>query len=89
MKELIEQCKCSVGLEANRHRDYYQSIESYINEINSRVSEPEIDEEMKKEMIEKDTIIELIIYPDTPIGSYRIYGTDYDYIIKQAKDCIK
>ena len=83
MQELIKNCKCSISLEINKHKDYYQTTKQAIDEINL-IKENTIDIEMEKRMIEDDTIIILQYYPETPIGFRVIYGTSYKEVMDKA-----
>lgn len=87
LKELMSRCKCGVFLYVNEHRDYYQSAEKSLEEIMGYECPPEIDPEVRKVMIETDTIIKIQFYPDTPIGSYDIYHHDLDAALDEALDC--
>ena len=88
--ELINLCKCSVTLEVNDHRDYYQTILEYIDDNCSNKSIwNETPEEVKKIMIETDTLIELQFYPNTPIGFYRVYHYDVNQAISEALNILK
>lgn len=93
MKELIEKCKCGIYLTINKHRDVYETVEDAVNEINEWDKEanghhanyePEIDDELKKKMIEKNCLYELQFYPDTPIGFYKVYGTNLNEVVEKA-----
>jgi len=84
LDELISKCKCGVYLSINEHRDSYHTIEQAIREINSINSEIEINDELARRMIKENTIISLQFYPDTPIGSYTIYGTSVNEVLKEA-----
>ena len=90
LKKLMALCKCSVSLEVNKHRDYYETAEQNIKEMYStRECPPEIADDVKKKMIETDTIIELQFYPRTPIGFYVMWHYDLDMILDDALGCIK
>lgn len=94
MEEIIAQCKAGVYLTVNKFKDYYDSIEDAIKEINERgvkekATEPEIPEEMAKRMIEKNCLYELQFYPHTPIGSYTVYGTSMNEVVSQALEILK
>lgn len=86
MEQLIKRCKCGIYLDINIHKDLYQKTEEAIKKINE--NENEIDEDMAKRMIKEDMIISLQFYPNTPVGFYKIYGTSYDEVIKQALEVI-
>ena len=61
-------------------------IEQFVNELkeNRIIDEDDISKDVLQKMIEKDTIIELTFYPDTPVGSYIIYGYDLDLVLDEA-----
>tara|TARA_R110000782_G_scaffold82986_1_gene163007 strand:+ start:56 stop:319 length:264 start_codon:yes stop_codon:yes gene_type:complete len=80
LQELIKKTKCSVTITVNNHRDYYETIEKYIN-IEKR---KDISNDIWQKMIESDTCIELQVYPDTPIGFYVIYHYDIENAIDIA-----
>jgi Holliday junction resolvase RusA-like endonuclease len=89
MKEILSKCKCGVFFTANEHRDYYESAEEWL--VNQMPDQPDIDEigkDVWDKMIETDTVYSLQFYPDTPIGSYKIYHYDYDELLKKAKDIL-
>lgn len=83
LEKLIKKCKCGVYLSVNEHRDVYQSVEERINEINSE--EIEIDDELRKVLIEADCIYELQFYPDTPVGFYVVYGESLEKVLRKAE----
>jgi len=33
LKELIKKCACSVTLEVNNHKNYYQTVEEYVSDL--------------------------------------------------------
>ena len=97
MEDIIKKCKCGVFLTINEHRDYYQSTTERIKEINERDFsanghhkdyEPEIEENLAERMIKEDCIYELQFYPDTPIGSYCVYGTSLEEVVTKAKEIL-
>ncbi len=85
----MDGCKCGVFLQVNEHRDYYQTAEESLFEKSGYESPPEIDEEVKKVMIDTNTIIHLQFYPNTPVGSYSIYHHDLDAALDEALGCLK
>lgn len=84
LKKLIEQTKCSITLEINNHRDYYMSVEEYMNDLPNSGYKVDINEEVYNKMVAIDTIIELQVYPRTPVSSYKIYGYDLDMVLNEA-----
>ncbi len=87
-KELLAKCKCGVGLAVNEHRDYYKSVEDQLEEWKRWECPPEYTDEVRDAMIKSDTIVDIIFYPDTPIGNYRIIHHDLDQALDEALACI-
>ena len=90
LKELLSNCEASVSITVNQHRDYYQSVEEHIEE-QALIDEELIDEigkEVYEEMKKTNTIVEIQAYPDTPIGSYRLFHYDIDKAIDIMLSCV-
>lgn len=86
MKELMKLCKCGVYLTVNQHRDYYQTVDQYFEDISlsdDKVLE-DIDTGVYDKMKELNIVIELQFYPDAPIGFYKVYHYDLDLAISEA-----
>ena len=85
LQELVNKCKGSVSLEANAHRDCYETIEQYINgnPFNEDIWN-ETEPDVKQKIIETNTLIEIQFYPLTPIGFYRVYHYDVNEAINEA-----
>lgn len=88
LQELLSRCKCGVYLTVNQHRDYYETAEESLFEMDGLECPPEIEPETRKVMIEKDTIIILQFYPDTPIGSYDVYHYEIEKALDEALDIL-
>ena len=80
LQDLINKTKCSVSIDINNHRDYYETIEQHI-EPDDREN---ISDDVWVKMIELDTCVRLQFYPDTPIGFYVIYHYDVEMAIDIA-----
>jgi len=77
LRRLYKLCKCSVSIEINRYRVFYDTIEDAVNNKN-------ISEEIKRGIIKTNNFIEIQFYPDTPIGFYTVYHYDIDLAINEA-----
>lgn len=90
---LIQQkCQCSVSITINRHRNYYQSIQEGVDDINQILNSCKselLSEEIANKMIEHNTIIDLQFYPNTPIGFYSIYHYDLEMALDEALEILK
>lgn len=82
---LISLCKCHVSLEVNDHRNMYQSVEDYVSNYNG----PEIEEEVLQQMVKRDTVVSLMFYPHTPVGSYWIFHYDIEMAIDEGIEILK
>jgi len=90
LKELLSKCKASVTISVNRHRDYHQSVKDYIEEqeLMDKGLIDEIGSEVYEEMKKTNTIIEIQAYPDTPVGSYRVFHYDIDKAVDIMLSCV-
>ena len=90
-KELVSMCRASVEIGVNNHRDYYLTVKEYIEEAAMLDEEllNELDGDVYKKMIETNTIIEVHAYPNTPIGSYKLYHYDIDKAVELMIETIK
>ena len=84
-KELVSLCKSSVRISVNEHKDYHESVEQHINEENIK----DIDIEIFEQMINRDIIIRVQAYPDTPSGFFLVYHYDIDEAIDIALEAVK
>lgn len=84
--EIISHCKCGVYLTVNQHRDYYKTTSQFIDELfdNDRVDKEDIPDELKKRMIETNSIVHLQWYPETPVGFNNVYGASLEEVIEKA-----
>jgi len=88
LQMLMSMCKRSVHITANNHRNDYESAEEFFLRTESNGCSYDIEPVIKRVMIEKDTIIELIFYPDTPIGFHSIYHYDLEMALDEALECL-
>lgn len=88
LKTLLSQCKCGVHVTINEHRNYYQPAEQALEELGSFECPPKITDEVKQKMIETNTIVNVMFFPDTPVGSYDIYHYDLDTALDEALSCL-
>ena len=80
LQNLIEKTKCGVSIEINGHRDYYETIEQYIEPSDRK----NISNHVWDKMVTLDTCVRLQVYPDTPIGFYVIYHYNVETAIDIA-----
>ena len=73
VQDLLNRCKCGVFIEVNVHRDYYESVETYLGRCGMNGGPADVDPAVKELMVKCDTIIAIQAYPETPIGFVNIY----------------
>lgn len=85
-KKLVSLCTNSVEINVNNHKDYHQTTKECIeeDEISNYCSSEVIDK-----MIELDTIVSVIAYPRSGIGSYRVYHYDIDMAMDEMLELMK
>ncbi|NIV12308.1 MAG: hypothetical protein GWN62_13850 [Aliifodinibius sp.] len=86
LNTLFSKCEGPIHITYNAHKDCYEPIEKYLSEEKAQLEE--IDEKLRKEIIQKDSLIEIQIYPDTPIGFYKIYHWDLEKAVDEALECL-
>lgn len=90
LKELLSLCKCSVSIVVNNHRDYYQTVEQYMNDNSfNEIAWNETEKEIRNKIIETDNLIEIQFYPITPVGFYSVYHYDINEAINEALNILK
>lgn len=85
LKELLRRCKCGVFLTVNHHRDFYETAERRLAELERRFDGPlEIEPAVRQTMIETNTVIELQFYPETPVRFELVYHHDLEAALDVA-----
>ncbi len=74
---------CGLYLTHNEHRDYYQSVEEWVDEHEGYDFK---DTDSKAKAIETDEVWTLHWYPDTPIGFYSIAAPTLDELLEYAQE---
>lgn len=85
LKDLISLCKCGVYVTVNEHRDVYMTALQAIEEYEANGGSVATD--VRDGMMEKDTIVTVQFYPDTPIGFYCVWHYDLDAALDEALAC--
>lgn len=69
---ILSHTKISLSISINEHRSVYEPADHYLD------NDPEttIDPDVRRTMIETDTIIEIWCYPNTPVGHHKVYHHD-------------
>lgn len=87
LKEIISMCKGSVTVQVNPHKDYYQNAKKYLDDLLEH-RDVEIDEEVLNGIREKDILVIITAYPDTPVGSYSVFHHDLDAALAEMKQSL-
>jgi hypothetical protein len=90
LKWLMDNCKASVSVTCNIHKDNYESAKAYLTQMDSLIGIREYTSpDVWDKMIAIDTVVEVIAYPETPIGSYRAYHYDIEAAVEAVIYSIK
>jgi hypothetical protein len=87
LEEINKLAKCGVFVSINEHKDYYQKIEKALEELD--LDPGELDEETKQEIIKRDNLVVVQVYPITPIGFVRSYHWSADEAIKEMLEYMR
>ena len=85
IEKLAAACKGSVTLEANPHRDNYESPQEYLERLEGRW--PEEEGPPPEEMVEIEAgaaLYWLQWYPNSPVGFNRLYGANLERLLREA-----
>ena len=85
--ELTSLCKAGVYISVNEHRNIYQSAEEALENLSD--DEPCCDGDIWARIVETDTLVDVQVYPDTPIGFYKVIHYDLKTAISRVLAAIK
>jgi hypothetical protein len=77
--ELFSRCKSTVEISYNQHKSYYDTIGESIGE-----DIDEVDPEVFKEMMIKDTLIRIQFYPHSSVGFHTVYHYDLEKAVDRC-----
>lgn len=84
LADLFPKHACSLYLTHDPHKNCYQTVEKYEDDIFA--AEPEwVSPEQRARAIASNSFWELQWYPDTPIGFYRLLACDLDVLLAAAR----
>jgi hypothetical protein len=84
LDQLVSLCKCGVFVSVNEHRDYYESVSEFLEGHDAG----DIPTDVRLKMIERNAVVQVQFYPNTPIGSYVIFDYDLDRALKRALEIL-
>jgi hypothetical protein len=83
--EIMSKAKCSVTLEVNDHRDNYETVEQYFDgTFREDDKKEEIPDDIFAEMVKRDTIVCIRVYPHTPVGFVIFYHYDLNELLNNC-----
>jgi len=83
LKQLEEQTKCSFSIDYNPHKDEYLDLATYLYNA-QLVSELDNDDtKYFNEIIKKNKLYVVRVYPNTPVGFNEVYHYDLELAIKE------
>lgn len=81
--ELVSLCKASVHITFNNHTTNYNTVEQELAE-NFAGRYSDVPDDIKQEMIKRNTMVEVQFYTHTPIGSYLVVHYDLNKALDEA-----
>jgi len=83
---LFPRHKVCLSINHNNHRVYHESIERYIDDLESGSSSPWKDSNARERAIDTDELWEMTWFPDTSAGSYSICAPTLTELLTYAKE---
>ena len=74
--------KCGLFLNHNEHRDYYEKLEDFIQELD--LIEDFVSNEQHEKALKEDSLWVLQWYPRTPVGFQRMCACDLEVLLQAA-----
>lgn len=87
---ILNRAKAGLYMTVNEHKDTYEPIEKYISHLSAVNSTliKDTGKDVIAKIIELDNIVEIQVYPDTPIGFYRVVHYDLDMALDKIIELI-
>ena len=86
LNKLAERCKASVHLEYRSQSAYYQTLTDLLRDPEDK--EQFLSEEDYQICLATDKYWELQFYPDTPVGFYKLIGSDVEKLLDRALEVV-
>lgn len=77
INKLDSLCRCGLDISINPHKLNDEVIQYFLSDLESN-DDLECDDEVKEEIIKRDTIVQVQFYPSSSIGFYRVDHYDLD-----------
>jgi len=87
--ELMSLCKCGISISINDHKDVYQTAEQRLADMEATGQLDDVDQQVIACIIERDCLIQIFAYPDTPVGNYACVHYDLELSLTEVVDAIK
>lgn len=72
LKRIAAHCKGSAHVNINDHRTNYWTVQQFLDDL-SQTEREELPAEVVAGMLAADCVVQIIAYPRTAIGSYRVW----------------
>ena len=85
LEQFIDKYKpLNISVDYNKYKNYYQNIKDYIEYDAYDYDEEDFID--KEEILKTGNLYELYVYPDTPIGFYKIFSSRLDLAINKMSE---
>ena len=88
LMKLIAGCNSGVAVLINDNKTVYQTAEQYFAQLESFNTGIDVSEEIMKEMISRDFIVNIHFYPRTSVAFYSVYHYDLEAALDEALECL-
>lgn len=84
LQQLITRCKGAVFVTINDHRDRYETVEQYIARKEDNEQPMYLLDDISDGMRARDSIVNIIFYPDTPVGFCEVWHYDLEAALDEC-----
>lgn len=81
IQAMAEKCKASFSIEFNPHKNYYETVLSYMKWNHQEI--------ITEEMEQTDTLVVIIAYVNNPGSSIRVYHHDYETAVAEMQAALE
>ena len=91
LQRIVDLCACEVFLIVNGHTTDYATVREHLTQLSDtdeNLSENEF-KELIKATTESGTLVHLMFYPHTPIGSHTVYAASIEEAFDRALEILE
>ena len=85
LHKIMQRAKAGVHIEINGHRNVYETAADKLMEL-KQIDLLDVSDEVRKHIIETDTLIKFLVYKDTPVGFHLVFHYDLELAVQEMAE---